>query len=57
MSRTPIRLAAAIVLSGLLAVTACCIPYHPLPGQGPYLYSPVPGGNHWASRQQLRPAL
>lgn len=37
-------LLAAVVV--LLALAACAIPYHPLPGQQPYNYTPVPGGTH-----------
>jgi len=36
---------ALLALGGALTVSAC-IPYHPQHGQEPYVYSPVPGGNH-----------
>ncbi|HUB46057.1 MAG TPA: hypothetical protein VMB73_13815 [Acetobacteraceae bacterium] len=44
MPRAPKLLVIPAALLGILALAACGIPYHPQPGQGPYQYTPVPGG-------------
>ncbi|HUB13230.1 MAG TPA: hypothetical protein VMB34_14870 [Acetobacteraceae bacterium] len=44
MPRIVRAVAAALVVLGTLVLAACHLPYHPLPGQEPFVYTPVPGG-------------